>query len=84
MGAIINPSIVKIVYEKIMKHGQPSQRGYFLKGVYAAGNDLQTAELSDRFSKICITRGNLVAGEFSDSTQRIKFLNKLRKLYRDS
>lgn len=84
MSAIINPSIVKTVYEKVLSEGQPSSSGYFLKGVYASPIDDEATELSDRFSKIRLANGQAVEGQFPDATQRIKFLNKIRKLHQVS
>lgn len=81
MSAIINPSTVKAVYEKVLAEGQPSSNGYFLKGIYASQLNEREAELSDRFSKIRLASDEAVEGEFSDAGQRIKFLNKIRRLH---
>ena len=81
MSAIINPSIVKTVYEKVLSEGHPSNNGYFLKGVYASCLEDSSQELSDRFSKIRLANDDAVEGEFLDATHRIKFLNKVRKLH---
>lgn len=83
MSAIINPSIVKTVYEKVLSEGHPSSSGYFLKGVYASCLDDSPPELSDRFSKIRLANDEAIEGEFPDASQRIKFLNKIRKLHQN-
>ena len=57
MSAIINPSIVKTVYDKVLSEGRRSSNGYFFKGVYASCLEDRSRELSDRFSKIRL--GNL-------------------------
>ncbi|WP_292950218.1 MULTISPECIES: hypothetical protein [unclassified Neptuniibacter] len=83
MSAILNPSIVKTVYEKVLTEGHPSNNGFFLKGVYASGINNDVTELSDRFSKVRLANDEHVEGEFPDATQRVKFLNKIRKLHRN-
>ncbi|MAY42595.1 MAG: hypothetical protein CMI05_09855 [Oceanospirillaceae bacterium] len=83
MSAILNPSIVKTVYEKVLTEGHPSSNGFFLKGVYASGINNDVTELSDRFSKVRLANDEHVEGEFPDATQRVKFLNKIRKLHRN-
>lgn len=81
MDTVINPSIFKAVYEKIVTEGQQSSSGFFLRGVYAAGRGNKLLELNDSFSRIRVVNGKVVATEFSNNTQRVRFLNKVRKLY---
>ncbi|WP_415882532.1 hypothetical protein [Neptuniibacter sp. QD34_54] len=81
MGSVINPSIFKAVYDKIVTEGQQSSSGFFLRGVYAAGQGKKHLELKDCFSRIRVVNGEVVATEFSNNTQRVRFLNKVRKLY---
>jgi len=81
MGSVINPSIFNAVYEKIVNEGQQSSNGFFLRGVYAAAKGNKLLELNDCFSRIRVINGEVVATEFSNNTQRVRFLNKVRKLY---
>lgn len=81
MSAIINPSIVKSVYDKVLAEGRPASEGHFLQGVYAKGDGSQERELSDRFSKIKMEDNEVVESQFMDATQRIRFLRKIRRIH---
>ena len=83
MNTVINPSIFKAVYERILTEGKPSSHGFFLKGIYAFKKDDQQTELNDRFSRICAVDDKITDSEFASGAQRVRFLKKVRNLYSD-
>jgi hypothetical protein len=81
MNSVINPSIALDVHNRVLANGQPSREGYFLGGIYAAEDPEGYKQLSDCYSRIRLQDEEVVESEFSDHTQRLRFLRKIRRLH---
>ena len=81
MNSVINPAVALDVHNRVLADGQPVRDGYFLGGIYAAEDPKGCKELKDCFSRIRLQGEEVVESAFSDSTQRLRFLRKIRRLH---